>query len=326
VRSTVSPSSISRLFGFAPVPVPPAVFVVGRAELSFAAFRRQGGELALRELHAVPLPEGLFAPTPLGAPVADPAALDAAVASLLQRSGARAPRASLVLPDAWARGMTLELDDLPARSDLMLEVLRFRLRKLLPFRVEELRLAAAPIERLAGQEEAARLLVLLAADNVCGALERAFAAHGVRVGQLVNATLARLEAVSAGGRLPGLAALASVEPEGFVIVFARDGAPVAWRQKSFTEGLSDDDRARLLAAELRLTRTFLAERLGGDRFSAALLAAPAQVAPFWRGVLEDGLGHPVATLATAHLPLAGEVPVGAPEIAALAGAACREVA
>jgi len=308
------------------VPVPPVVFALDRGQLAFAAFRRDGGRLALRELHAVPLPAGLFPSSSLGAPVADPAALDTAVAALVRRAGPRAPRASLVLPDAWARGMTLELDDLPRSADLMLEVLRFRLRKLVPFRVDELRLAAAPIERLAGQEEAARVLLLLAAENLCSALERALAAHGVRIGQLTNATLARLDAVAAGGRLPGLAALTSVEPEGFVIVFARDGAPVAWRQKSFTDGLSDEDRARLLAAELRLTRTFLAERLGGARLSAALLAAPAPVEAFWSRVLEEGLGHPVTALATAHLPLSGEPPVGAAEIAALAGAACREVA
>lgn len=306
--------------------MPPVAFAVGRGQLAFAAFRRESGGLALREFHAVPLPAGLFSASALGAPVADPAALDAAAAALVRRAGARAPHVSLVLPDAWARGMTLEIDDLPAAPDLALEVLRFRLRRLVPFRIEELRLAAAPIERLAGQEEAARVLVLLAAENVCAALERALAAHGAHVGQITNTTLARLDAVAAGGRLPGLAALASVEPEGFAIVFARDGAPVAWRQKSFTEGLADADRARLLGGELRLTRTFLAERLGGDRLSAALLAAPSAVEPFWRAVLEDGLGHPVAALAGAHLPLAGEPPVAAAELAALAGAACREVA
>ena len=128
------------------------------------------------------------------------------------------------------------------------------------------------------------------------------------------------------GRLPGLAALASVEPDGFVVVFARDGAPVVWRQKNFTEGLSDEDRARLVASELRLTRTFLTERLSGQSLSAALLAAPAAVEPFWKGVLEEGLGHPVVALQAAHLPLAGPVAAPVAELSPLLGAACREVA
>ena len=306
--------------------MPPAVFAAARRQLSYAAFRRDGRELHLREYLAVPLPESVFGAGPLAGPVADPVALASAVAALLGRASSRPPRASLVLPDAWARGMTLELDQLPRAPDLALEVLRFRLRKMVPFRVEELRLGAAPIERLAGQEEPLRTLVLLASEALCAGFESAFAARGVRLGQITNGSLARLDALAAHGRLPGLAAVAAVEPEGFVVVFARDGAPVVWRQKTFTEGLSDDDRARLVAAELRLTRTFLAERLAGQRLSAALLAAPPAVEPFWKAVLEEGLGHPVAALQGAHLPLAGAAAAPAGEIAPLAGAACREVA
>ena len=307
--------------------MPPVVAAVARRELRFASFRREGGAFDVREYVTVALDEGVFAGGPLGGPVAQPAALEAAVGSLVARLSSRPHVASLVLPDAWVRGMTIELGELPRSTAMANEVLRFRLRKLVPFRVDELRLVAAPIEKLSGQEEASRVLVLLAAEGVCAALERGFAAHGVRIGQLTNASLARLDALAAGGRLPGLAALATVEPDGFTLVFARDGEPVLWRQKSFTEGLGDDDRARLLAAELRLTRTFLAERLGGDRLSAALLAAPRTVEAFWLRALEDGLSHPVALLDVAHLPLTGVVPAHpAAELATLVGAACREIA
>jgi type IV pilus assembly protein PilM len=306
--------------------VPPVAVAVTRRELRMATFRRASAGLQPLAWATVPLPEGIFGTAALGGPVGEAAALEAAAKTLVDRIGGRHPHASLVLPDAWVRGMTVELGELPEDAATRLEVLRFRLRKMVPFRIEELRLAAAPIERLTGQEEPLRVLALLASEGVCAALERAFAAAGVRVGQIVGATLARLDALASGGRLPGLAAVASVEPEGFTLVFARDGAPVAWRQKSFTEGLSDQDRERLLAAELRLTRTFLAERLAGERLSAALLAAPAAVAPFWTRVLEEGLGSPVAALAVEHLPLAAAAPATAEEVAPLAGAACREVA
>jgi hypothetical protein len=326
VRSTVSPSWISRALGFAPTPVPPVAIAATRRELRMATFRRSAAGLETLAWATVPLPGGVFGSSALGGPVGETAALDTAVRTLVERVGGRHPRASLVLPDAWTRGMTVELGELPDDPATRLEVLRFRLRKLVPFRIEELRLAAAPIEKLVGQEEPTRVLALLASEGVCAALESAFAAAGVRLGQVVGATLARLDALAAGGRLPGLAAVASVEPEGFTLVFARDGAPVAWRQKSFTEGLSDDDRERLLAAELRLTRTFLAERLAGEGLSAALLAAPVAVAPFWSRVLEDGLGAPVAPIALEHLPLVSAPPAGVEELAPLAGAACREVA
>ncbi len=169
--------------------------------------------------------------------------------------------------------------------------------------------------------------MLFAAEAVCGALERAFGEHGITFGQITNHTLACLEALAHGGRLPGLTALAAVDRAGFTLVFARDGEPLLWRQKSFTEGLDDVDRAPLLAAELRLTRTFLAERLGGSELDAVLLSAPEQVRPFWLNALEEGLDHPVAALETALLPLAGELPSPAlGDLAPLVGAACREVA
>lgn len=306
--------------------MPPVAVSATRRELRMATFRRSSSGLETLAWASVPLPGGVFGTSALGGPVGETAALDTAVRSLVERVGGRHPRASLVLPDAWTRGMTVELGELPDDPATRLEVLRFRLRKLVPFRIEELRLAAAPIEKLVGQEEPTRVLALLASEGVCASLESAFASAGVRLGQVVGATLARLDALAAGERLPGLAAVASVEPEGFTLVFARDGAPVAWRQKSFTEGLSDDDRERLLAAELRLTRTFLAERLAGEALSAALLAAPLAVAPFWSRVLEDGLRTPVAPIALEHLPLVSAPPAGVEELAPLAGAASREVA
>jgi len=302
------------------------VVAVTRRELRLAVLRRDGAVYGLREYHAVPVGPEVFAGGALGGPVNDVEALGTAVGALVRRAGARISRASLVLPDSWARGMTVELDDLPESPVLAREVLRFRMRKLVPFRVDELRLAAAPIQRIAGQEESLRTLVLFAAENVCTAVESAFEGHGVRLGQITNSTLARLGALAPGEHLAGLTALAAVESEGFCLVFARDGAPVLWRQKGFTEGLSDEDRARILSAELRLTRSFLAERLDGESMTAALLSSPPDVEPFWKGVLEQGLSHPVVTLASSHLPLEGELAAPASVLAPLVGAACREVA
>lgn len=308
--------------------MPPVVVAATRHELRLALFRREGGLLGLEEYHAVPLPAGTLAGGALGGPITDAGALGDAVRSLLSRSGSRVHRATLVLPDAWARGMTIDLDTpLPDSPALALEVLRYRMRKIVPFRADELRIAATPIAPLAGQQEGVRMLALLAAENVCAGFEAAFGALGIRIGQVTSSTLARLGALGDGDRLAGLSALASVEAEGFTLVFARAGSPVLWRQKAFTEGLSDADRARLLGAELRLTRTFLAERLAGEALETALLSAPSEVESFWKSVLEDGLARPVAALQSDYLPLAGS-PAAAPPvvIAPLVGAVCREIA
>lgn len=330
MRSIVLPSWTRRLAGLDPVPVPPHVFALAGGELRYAAFARERGAPALefREYHAVPLADAGLGGGPLrGGAGLDVGALGAATRALVERVSGRVEAGSLVLPDAWARSLVVELGDLPAAEPERSEVLRFKLKRLTPYRVEDLRVAAAELAPLPGAEEPVRALVTLASESLLAALEGAFADAGVRLGAISGATQALLAGLAFGGRLPGLAAAALVQPEGFTLVFARDGEPVLWRQRGFGEGLSDADRARLLGAELRLTRTWLGERLGDERPAAVVLVAPRQVAPFWREVLATGLEREPLELASEHLPLAGSgVGEAIAELAPMLGAACREVA
>jgi type IV pilus assembly protein PilM len=326
VRSIGLPSWIDRLLGAGEQPVPPHAFAVDGDELRGASFRREGESHELRELHAVPMPAGALAGGPLGGPISDADALTRAVAELVRRFAKPPRRASLVLPDLWARALVVELGDLPRRVDLRTEVLRFRLKKLVPFRVDELRVAATAVPHVVGQEDPVRALVLYAADGLCAGLEHAFTAAGVAIGQITNSTLARLTALSRPEE-GGLFALAAVEATGFTLVFARGGEPLLWRQKSFADGLDENERAPLLAAELRLTRTFLEDRLGGEPLTSVALAAPRGVEAFWTTVLEQGLEVPVLPIAARDLPhgvASGGIESAA--VASLVGAVTRRVA
>jgi len=309
--------------------MPPHVFAVAGGELRYAAFVRERGErLEFREYHAVALAEGAFGNGPLRGGVGlDRGALEEALALLLARCGGRIDAASLVLPDAWARSLIIEVGDLPEHEPERSEVLRFRLKRLIPFRVEELRVGGAALDAPTRGGEGVQVLVTFASEALVAALEQAFAARGIRLGLIAGSSLSLLAALRQGERFGGLAAAALVQPEGFTLVFARDGEPVLWRQKGFTEGLADGDRARLLGAELRLTRTHLAERFGGDGPRAVVVAAPREVLPFWRGVLAEGLEIEPLALASEHLPLAGAgLGEAVAELAPMLGAACREIA
>jgi len=287
-------------------PLPPHGFALDAERLVGASFRREAVGLRLVERQSQPLPAGALALGPLGGPVAAPEVLAAAVAELVGRFAHRPHAASLVLPDAWARGLVVELGDLPEATEARREVLRFRLKKLVPFRTEELRVVASPIVAVAGQEDPVRALLLYASEALCAALESAFSAAGVRLGQIVNASLARLGALDRDGRLAGWVAVAAVESGGFTLVVVHDGEPVLWRQKSFADGLAIDDRGPLLAAELRLTRTFLAERLGVSALDAVLLEAPDDARAFWTDLLAAGLDKPALAIGASWLPLAPE--------------------
>jgi len=310
--------------------MPPHVFAVAGGELRYAAFVREraGGLLEFREYHAVALAESSLGGGLLkGGTGLDRGAIEEALAMLLARIGGRVDAASLVLPDAWARSLIVELGDLPEQEPERSDVLRFRLKRLIPFRVEDLRVGAASLGAPPRDGEEIQALITFASEALVAALEQAFAARGVRLGLIAGSTLSLLGALRRGERFAGLAAAALVQPEGFTLVFARDGEPVLWRQKGFTEGLADVDRARLLAAELRLTRTHLSERFGGDGPGAVVVAAPREVLPFWRGVLAEGLEIEPLALASEHLPLSGAgLGDAVAELAPMLGAACREIA
>ena len=367
MRSIGLPSWIERVLGRQPRPVPPHVFAVRRRELRFAAFSRQPGDnsgLELAEFHSVPLAEGIFGSGPLGVPAGESEALAASVRLLVARSSKPVREASVVLPDAWARSMVLELGDLPEEPAARLEVLRFRVKRMVPYRVEDLRIEAVPIGLAGGgggtgangvlgaigaigvtgatgdagagsagggssaaAGETAQCLVTLANSAVCALIEDGFSSCGIRVGQLSGATLSTLQALNRGELERGLFGLALVDADGFNLALVRAGVPVVWRQKSFAEGLADADRARLLTAELRLTRTFLSERFPGEALTALHLAAPRAVEPFWLDVLAQGFEVQPTRLRVEHLALAAEGFGDAlSELAPLAGAASREVA
>jgi hypothetical protein len=321
--------------------VPPYVFAVRRRELRFAAFSRPvagGAALELAEFHSLPLAEGLFGSGPLGVPVGDSDALSASLRLLLARSAKPVREATAVLPDAWMRSMVLELGDLPEDPAARLEVLRFRVKRMVPYRVEDLRIEAVPIGALgaaaaagagegASSGESAHCLVTLANAALCTMVEAGFARCGIRLGQLSGATLSTLQGLLRGDEERALFGLALVDADGFNLVLVHSGVPVIWRQKSFTEGLSDADRSRLLTAELRLTRTLVGERFPGEPLGALYLAAPRAVEPFWMDVLAQGLDCRPTRLRVEHLGLAAPgVGDAFVELAPLAGAASREVA
>lgn len=326
MRSTKLPSWIERLLGFDPVPVPPHVFQLERRRLRYGQFQRGGGGFRFRALRTLDLPGDAFHGGPLGGPLRDPNAFRERLGHLLREVGG-VRDASLVLPDAWLRVTFTEVGDLPRPHDARDEVLRWKLKRLVPFRVEELRVGAAEVTPLRAQEEPRRLLLGFGVEQLLVQLEEAFAAHRVRLGQITSASLALAGALVAE---PGerFTALVVVEEEGFALVFVRGGEPVLHRYKNFTGSLPETARASLVSRDLKLTRNFLEESFPEAGLGRVLLVAPPELEPLWLDRLAEGLGREAAPLDGRHLPpLQGEGTT-APwrELAPLLGAARQEVA
>ncbi|HEX4966519.1 MAG TPA: hypothetical protein VF173_37265 [Thermoanaerobaculia bacterium] len=328
MRSTKSPSWIDRLLGFDPVPVPPHVFSLDGERLRYGQFVRDRHGFRLRNFRQATLPKDPFQHGPLGGPLRDPAAFRELVAGLVKGVPGGIKEASLVLPDTWLRVTFSESSDLPKGGDALDEVLRWKLKRLVPFRVDDLRVSATEVAPLPGQEEPRRLLLGFAVEQLLTQVEEAFAAAGVRLGQVSNVSLSLLAATDPPPN-GGFAALMVVEEEGYTLVFSRGGEPVLHRYKGFAGALPEAARGSFVERDLRLTRNFLDEHYSGATLGPVLLLAPPESEPTWLDRLEEGLGTPAAPLDGRHLPPLRAEDSGVPpwrDLAPMLGAARREVA
>jgi hypothetical protein len=305
--------------------VPPHVFAVGPGRLAYGRFDRGRGGFQLAAFRQAELPADTFQDGLLGGPLREPRSLSDALAALLAGLPGGVRAASLVLPDAWLRVAFAEGGDLPRAGSAREEVLRWKLKRLVPFRVEELRVAGAEVAPLDG-DGTPRLLLGFGLEVLLAQLEATFSEQGITLGQISNRGLSLLAAVAELGAGGELVSLAVIGPEGYTLAFARRGEPVLHRYKPIPEAATPAARSALVRRDLRLTRSFLGEQLPDLPRLPAIVAAPAQAGPQWLDWVGQGLGGSAVPLGYSHLPpLSGVEGVEEADIGPLLGAAAREV-
>jgi len=327
VRSIKLPSWTERLLGLDPRPVPPHVFSLERRELLYGRFVRGESGYDVEDFVGVELPAGLFAAGPLGGPMHDAGLFKPLVHELVRGVRGSVAEASLVLPDAWLRLAFAEVDELPSRGARRDEVLRWKLRRQVPFRVEDLRLRGVEVAPLPAQQEKHRVLLGFGIDQLLRQVEEAFASCGVRLGQVLNASLASVDSVREVVGDVDLAALVLVAADGYSLTFTRRGEPLLHRFRALDTETGGDTVARLVLRDLKLTGTFLGDQLPDSELGRVLLVCQPARARFWLDSLERGLGHRAVALGREQLPLQGRLPdASAAVLAPMLGAVRREVA
>jgi hypothetical protein len=322
VRSTKSPSWIERLLGAGPIAASPHVVGLRDDTLVYARVeRREDGALQVLRHLEVAVPGG-FAEGPLAGSPREPETLATALRELFERAGGRIEEATLVLPDGWLRLVFAEFTELPTAPGPREEALRFKLRQLVPFRPEELRLRAVEVTPLPDQEEPRRLVVAFALEALLGPVETAFERAGVRLSVVTNASLALASALPESG----LGLLVTADEHSYTVLVTRDGEPLLSRHKELG-GLPLEETAAAVARELRLTVTFLEERLPERRLERIFVAAPE--AALWADVVGAAVEAECAIVDASRLRArVGELPPGFrfDRGGALLGAALLEVA
>ncbi|HPC83206.1 MAG TPA: hypothetical protein P5234_07550 [Thermoanaerobaculaceae bacterium] len=210
-----------RLPRFLTTPLPPAVLALADDQITLALLSRRRDALVRAE--AVPVDPECFRQGPVGLLQVDRALLAAALGRLAQAAGKLPPRGTVLLPTAWTRSVQIDVGGLPRRRQEAEDVIRWRLKKLLPCRPEEVRLDYLPM-RTEGH-----VLVVLALDRPLAVIEETLAAAGVRVGRIESTALAVANlAPPAGG--PYLVVVAEPRSLGFAGV--ENGAVTLLRQKA----------------------------------------------------------------------------------------------
>ena len=303
MRSTKLPLWIERLVGLDDPRGPVSVFMLDERELVLAHFLRQDGSVP--ELQAVrrrELPADTFQEGPLGGPLREPAQFHEIVAELQQAAdtaiGEPIARAALVVPDRWLRLTFAELEEVPGKPHLREETLRFKLRKQVPFRVEELRVRGRRTG--AAGNGAKRFLIGFGVEHVLTQIEDSFRSAGIHIGAVTNESLGAADGIARLQGDSGAFLLLIAHRDGYSLLAHGDGGPALFRYKSIDPELEPSVASNLAVRDLRLTRSFIEERelFGAERTlpGCALMLAAEEARGVWRDRLEEGLGLPARIL------------------------------
>jgi type IV pilus assembly protein PilM len=125
------------------------------------------------------------------------AALVSAVRTALEQVSQRGREVTLVVPDAAVRVLLLDFDELPAKAAEALPVVRFRLKKLLPFDADD---AAVSYQVMASGKGMVQVLAVAMPRDVLAEYESIVREAGFEPGAVLPSTLAALAGLAEGER------------------------------------------------------------------------------------------------------------------------------
>jgi len=158
-----------------------------------ASAGKGGGEVVMAY---APLTEGALTPGLKVPNLTNAGAARTALESALRDVNARTKALTVVVPDAAARVLLLDFDSLPAKHQEALSVVRFRLRKMVPFDVET---AAVSYQPMGQSGDPLNVLVTVMPADVLAEYENLVREAGYEPGAVLPSTLAVAAGIATGG-------------------------------------------------------------------------------------------------------------------------------
>jgi type IV pilus assembly protein PilM len=199
------------------------------------------------------LPEGFVVPGIEEANLRATEAIASAIKTALEKVSPRSRAVSLVLPDTVVRVFMLDFDTLPAKLSEAIPVLRFRLRKMVPFDVEH---AGVSYQILSQTKDACKVLTAIVPGPVLAEYEAVVRAAGYEPGAVLPSSLAAIETVD----VMEAVLAANLSARGITTLISNGQELLLYRNLELPEGGSD--RAQEIDRAVAVATAYYEDRLG----------------------------------------------------------------
>lgn len=169
--------------------MPHPALVVEIAPGHVAGARWGSGHGDLEDVVVEGLPTGSVMPSPVENNIAQPDAVRTALRRVFNRIPARGVPVAVLVPDPVVRVFILPFENVPRRADEALALLRWRLKKSVPFDVEE---TVVSWMRQQGRDGSLELVTAVARQRIAREYEEIVESVDASTGVLLSSTLAAL--------------------------------------------------------------------------------------------------------------------------------------
>ena len=169
-------------------PPPTHAFELSEAGIAFARVSEPA------QVNFAPFEAGVLLVSPVHDNIHQPHAVEQQVFAIAPPNGHRKRRAALILPDYCARVAVLDFDNFPSDPEEQLALLRFRMKKSVPFDVDSAVVSYAVQPR--GRDGAkVEVLAAVMAAEIAARYEAPFRAAGFHPGLVTTSSLAALNLI-----------------------------------------------------------------------------------------------------------------------------------
>ncbi|MFQ5701567.1 MAG: type IV pilus biogenesis protein PilM [Acidobacteriota bacterium] len=259
------------------VKYPPVAVDIGTNDFVYARLTREKERKrwSLGGFEIVPIPSELVETEVFRFKIRDPGRFRSLVAAAVHKNGVKTEQISLVVPDHLARVALLAFEELPRSRKEVIELLKWKMKKAVPFKVDE---AVVDYQVIPSREKGFTILAILMPIGIVREHESVFRDQGIRPGLIDLSTFSLVHLyrsvidgeVPAGGDFMLLNGTATF----LTAMVFRAGTPIFYRCKTFgLSGVADAEaKYRLFHREIQASLLYYQERLDGKKLARVYMA------------------------------------------------------